>query len=295
MFSKCRDQFSAYMNTKIFTVCCTLCAMVAMSKNSSAQSISIVGRGSDYDDSFGESVRFHVDPDDSHDGLKISVKSVKKKNKSWDLSASGGLSVKKSKDKSFKAGASISFEGNAMRFGVEGNSRDLRSAMGDGHFISSWAGSLRLDLPGRVVEARPNTIYQVSFDIAGANGLLDPSMDIFPRLTFSLTSKGGKRIETIGGDSVVNLLTILGQDQTSGTVTLDFATGSTVEDGPMSLEFSALANIGADALERSDQFLEISDLNMIENPLAQVPEPAPIILVVIGGIAMLARRMRRSK
>lgn len=266
--------------------------VVNLSPTAKAQPLTVIGPGSLFERVLGNDGNITVDPTDATAGPVTSRNQRSTTLGHWSLSVGGGISARGNQHQLLEAGATISSSQDQMKFGVTGNSADLRSSIGSSRFVSSWSAALRLDSPQQPLELKPESVYELSFYLDGANGLLDPSMNLFPYLSLSFADGAGINLDTDSGASSVNLLTALGQNQTSGYVTLDFVTGTTVDSGPPTIKIDALANVGTTSLQRNDQFLTISSFSLIENPIVPVPEPAPIFLVAAGGILLLIAKFR---
>jgi len=184
----------------------------------------------------------------------------------WNLSATGGAGISLLGLGLLEAGAQIEIDGDSLNFGIESVDSTLLGLLGTSVFTTEWSADLVLDEFGNEVALMPNSTYTITFDIDGTNGLLDSTLLVDSEVTLSLLGGDGNPVGEVNGSTLIDLLGLFGNDATSGTASFTFETGSSVPAGPISLRFEASASLGATVLGIGEQFLEISNLIVTENP-----------------------------
>jgi MYXO-CTERM domain-containing protein len=156
----------------------------------------------------------------------------------------------------------------------------------------TWSATATFDAAGQELLLLPNSIYQVSFDVDGSNGLLNSTLGIVPTFGLEMLDGAGNPINSpVEGGTLVNvigleLLGIIGSPPESGRAVVQFQTGANVPAGPAGLRFTGSAFLPATALNLGTNFATISNIGV-----SAVPEPSAAGLGLLG-LALALRRRR---
>ena len=205
----------------------------------------------------------------------------------WAASATGGASVSLLGIGLTETGAQVALTGSALQFNVS-NSAAVGQLLDAGltGLSATWTATADFDQPGNQLLLAPNTIYRVSFDVDGSNGLLNSTLGITPTFNVQLLDGSGTAVGTAGSGTLVNVAGLLGTGVTSGRATVDFVTGSSVSGiNPAALRFSGGATLNATALGLGTNFATISNVD-----ISAVPEPTIFGLSCLGILTFLRRR-----
>ncbi len=205
----------------------------------------------------------------------------------WTAFASGGASVSVLGIGLTETGAQVALTGSALEFNVSNSAAvgDLLDAGLNG-LSASWTATADFDQAGNQLLLAPNTIYRVSFDVDGSNGLLNSTLGITPSFSVQLLDGSGSAVGTAGSGTLVNIVGLLGTGVPSGRASVDFVTGSSVNGiNPAALRFNGSATLNATALGLGTNFATISNVN-----ISAVPEPSIYGLSCLGILTFFRRR-----
>jgi len=200
----------------------------------------------------------------------------------WQATATGGASVLGGITES---NAQVALTGSALQFNVQ-NTGLLGNLAGLTGLATAWSATATFDKAGNVLLLAPNTTYEVSFQVDGSNGLLNSTLGITPSFTFQFLDGAGNVVGSNSNGTLVNLVGLLGTGVTSGTVTVDFTTGATVNtSSAAALKFNGASTLDAQVLGLGTNFATVSNLS-----ITQVPEPSSLGLVAFSALALLRRK-----
>lgn len=193
-------------------------------------------------------------------------------------------------------GAEVALTGSALQFRVNNDPDSILGAAGIGLGLAmTWSATVTFDEAGEELFLLPNSVYQVSFDVDGSNGLLKSTLGITPSFGLEMLDGTGTAIDCPAEDgSLVNiigleLLGIIGSPPESGRAVVQFQTGNLTQaqqQGPASLRFTGSAFLPATALNLGANFATISNIGV-----SAVPEPSAMCLGLLG-LALALRRRR---
>jgi hypothetical protein len=250
----------------------------------------LVGPGSSYSGIFSpsDSVTYDV-PGGGLISITLSDGSTTASSGIWDLTAQGGANATILLSLTESA-AETALNGSALEFNISNDNDSLLGLLGVGTSIHyAWEAVAYFDNPGDVLSYAPDTLYSISFDVDGDNGLLDSVAGLNPSFTFELIDGLGNALNSDSSGTQINIAGLLGSGVTTGTVSLDYTLGGSAPSGPIGVRFRGDAQVGATALSLGTDFATISNLTMTSSP---VPEPGGAVLIASVGLAMLLRRRR---
>lgn len=263
-------------------------ALATLLQQGGASGEDILGAGTHYDSPFtlGSEQTITVDPPDGTVVLSLGGTTGPTDIDLWEATATGGASLSVLTSV-LESGASLSVGGGALEFGATAANGALLSAVGlTAGIPMEWDARLTLDSPGNEMGLSPSTVYSVSFDVDGSNGLFDSSINVFPSFEFDLLDGSGTSVGA--GGNATNVLLLLGGAE-SGTVNLEFVTPPTVDPGPATLVWHGEGLLSADALSTfGSDYARVSGLSM-----SSVPEPSAATLLTIFASIGLLRRVRK--
>lgn len=205
----------------------------------------------------------------------------------WTASATGGASVSLLGIGLTETGAQVALTGSSLEFNVSNSGAvgNLLDAGLDG-LSASWTATAHFDDAGNQLLLAPNTIYRVSFDVDGSNGLLNSTLGITPAFSVQLLDGGGNAVGSAGSGTLVNIVGLLGTGVPTGRATVDFVTSSSVNSlNAASLRFNGSALLNATALGLGTNFATVSNVD-----ISAVPEPSIFGLSCLGILTVLRRR-----
>ena len=212
----------------------------------------------------------------------------------WTATATGGadgyLTVAFLNVRTNSTGAQVALTGDALEFNIDNDPATLLGALGTGLNVGlGWSATATFDAPGEVLLLSPNSIYELSFDVDGSDGLLNSTLGLTPSFHVEFLD-GGNAVGSAGNGSLVNvlglnLLGIIGSPPGSGRATVQFQTGNTVSGNAAGVRFSASALVPATLLGIGTQFASISNISVVA-----VPEPSALALGILGAAFGLRRR-----
>lgn len=192
-----------------------------------------------------------------------------------------------------ETGAQVALTGSALQFNINNDPDSLLGNVGIGLGLAlSWSATATFDAAGQELLLLPNSIYQVSFDVDGSNGLLNSTLGVLPTFGLEMLDGAGNAIHSPTQDgTLVNvigleLLGIIGSPPESGRAVVQFQTGANVPNGAASLRFTGSAFLPATALNLGTNFATISNIGV-----SAVPEPSSLGLGLLG-LALVLRRRR---
>ncbi len=250
----------------------------------------LVGGGSSYSNIFSapDSIAYDV-PGGGLLSLTLSNGSASKSSGIWDLTAQGGANATILLSLTESA-AQTSLTGSALRFGVTNDNNSLLGLLGAGTSVHyAWSAEAYFDAAGSVLGYTADTIYNISFDVDGNNGLLSSVAGLTPQFSFELIDGAGNALASSGSGTLINIAGLLGTGVPTGTVNLSYTLGSTVPSGPIGIRFQGDALVGPSALSIGTDFASISNLNISATP---VPEPGSCLLIGATGLLVFLRRRR---
>lgn len=189
-----------------------------------------------------------------------------------------------------ETGAQVALDGTSLQFNISNSPASILGNLGVGVSLAlNWSATLDFDEPGEELVLAPNTIYQVSFDVYGNNGLLESTLGLTPSFGLQLLDDGSA-VDAATGGTLVNiigleLLGIVGSPPHSGRAVVQFETGNTVSGNAAALRFTGSALVPATALGIGTQFASVSKLSV-----TQVPEPSSLVLGFLGAAVGFRRR-----
>lgn len=266
--------------------------LLSLVKVAQAQT-SLVGPGSSYSTPFSPSGSITYDVPGGGlvsvtlaNGIATSTSGI------WDLTAQGGANATILLSLTESA-AQSALTGSALEFNISNDNDSLLGLLGVGTSIHyAWEAVAYFDNPGDVLAYAPDTLYSISFDVDGDNGLLDSVAGLNPSFTFELIDGLGNALNSDSSGTQINIAGLLGSGVTTGTVSLDYTLEGSAPSGPIGIRFRGDAQVGATALSLGTDFATISNLNMTATP---VPEPGGSALIVSVGLVMLLRRRRSPR
>jgi hypothetical protein len=250
----------------------------------------LVGTGSSYNGIFSstDSVTYDV-PGGGLLSITLSDGSVTSSSGIWDLTAQGGANATILLSLTESA-AQTALTGSALEFNISNDNDSLLGLLGVGSTVHyAWEAVAYFDTPGSILSYTTDTLYSLSFDVDGDNGLLDSVAGLNPSFTFELIDGLGNALNSDSSGTQINIAGLLGSGVTTGTVSLDYTLGGSAPSGPIGIRFRGDAQVGATALSLGTDFATISNLNMTATP---VPEPGGSILIASVGLLVLLRRRR---
>lgn len=189
-----------------------------------------------------------------------------------------------------ETGAQVALDGTSLQFNISNSPDSILGNLGVGlSLVLDWDATVTFDEPGLELLLAPNTLYQVSFDVYGNNGLLESTLGLTPSFGVEFLD-GDAAVDSTSGGTLVNiigleLLDIVGSPPNSGRAVVQFETGNTVSGNAAGLRFTASALVPATALGIGTRFASVSNLSV-----TQVPEPSCLALGLLGMTAGFKRR-----
>jgi hypothetical protein len=250
--------------------------------------------GTNYPDLFAPSGSVTVDPSDGGlVGITLGGSATGPVGTYWDANAQGGASVSLLGIGLAETGAQVELTGSELRFDISNNADSLLGRLGTGAGVAlNWSATATFDATGNELILAPNTIYVVTFDVDGSNGLLNSTLGLLPAFGLEFLDGSGTPIGVEGGGTLVNIIglslePVLGPAVGTGRATVNFTTGSTVAGGPAGLRFTGEAVIPATAFGIGTNFATITNIGV-----TQIPEPSLLAFVPLLGGALLIQRKR---
>ncbi len=238
-------------------------------------------------------------PDGTALGLVIGGSATGNLGSYWTAHATGGVVLGSDlpllpEVRVLETGAQVALNGSALQFKINNDPDSLLGEVGIGAGLAlTWSATATFDAAGKELFLLPNSVYQVSFDVDGSNGLLKSTLGLFPTFGLEMLDGAGHAIDCPAEDgSLVNiigleLLGIIGSPPESGRAVVQFETGASVPAGPAGLRFTGSALLPATALNLGTNFATISNISV-----TAVPEPSALGLSLLG-LACILRRRRR--
>lgn len=251
---------------------------------------SLVGSGSSYANIFSpsDSITYDV-PGGGLINITLSNGSSTKSSGVWDLTAQGGANASILLSLTESA-AQVALTGSSLQFNISNNSSSLLGLLGTGVSVHyGWEAQAFFDT-GPTLSYTPFTTYNVSFNVAGNNGLLGSVTGVTPQFQFELIDGLGNALTSNGSGTLIDIAGLLGSGVTSGAVNLSYTVAGTAPSGPVGVRFTGDALVGSTAVGIGTNFATISNLNISATP---VPEPGSCMLVASTGMLFLLRRSRR--
>jgi hypothetical protein len=206
----------------------------------------------------------------------------------WTLTAQGGSNVSLLGTVLDESGAQVALTGTSLQFGRDnGPGASILGALGaSGNLQYSWTATAAF----AGFNYQPNTQYNLSFHIDGANGLLQDLSGVTPTFQAQFVDGAGNPLTISDGTTALNLLNVLGAGVSSGDVTMTFDTGSVVPTGPVGVRFLGSATVNSVASPLMDNNMaEVSNMTLDAQP---IPEPSAALLVMVCGVCVMFRRPR---
>lgn len=250
----------------------------------------LVGTGSSYNSIFStpDSVTYDV-PGGGLLSITLSDGSATTSSGIWDLTAQGGANATILLSLTESA-AQTTLSGSDLQFNISNDNDSLLGLLGVGTSVHyAWDAVAYFDNPGDVLGYSADTLYSISFDVDGNNGLLSSVAGLTPSFTFELIDGLGNALDSGGSGTLINIAGLLGTGVTTGTVNLAYTLGNSPPSGPIGVRFHGDALVGATALSLGTDFATISNLNISATP---VPEPGGSALIASVGLLMLLCRRR---
>ncbi|WP_035610318.1 PEP-CTERM sorting domain-containing protein [Haloferula sp. BvORR071] len=192
-----------------------------------------------------------------------------------------------------ETGAQVALNNGGLDFRISNNPDSVLGSLGVGLGLAlTWSATATFDAPGEELLLLPGTIYQVSFDVDGSNGLLKSTLGILPTFGLEMLDGNGNPINCPAEDgTLVNvigleLLGIVGSPPESGRAVVQFQTGASVPTGPAGLRFTGSAVLPATALNLGTNFARVSNISVTQ----VVPEPSAFTLGLLGAAFAFRRR-----
>ncbi|QJE96652.1 PEP-CTERM sorting domain-containing protein [Luteolibacter luteus] len=259
--------------------------------------------GTNYPDLFGGSDSVTVTapslPDGTLLGVHLGGSATGELGNHWNATATGGavlgsnlpdILVTVPEERLAETGAQVALDGTSLLFNINNSPASILGSLGVGLSLAlNWDATVTFDEPGEMLVLAPNTIYQVSFDVYGENGLLESTLGLAPSFGLQLLD-GGSAVDAAAGGTLVNiiglqLLGVVGSPPESGRAVVQFETGNTVSGNAAGLRFTGSALVPATALGIGTQFASVSNLS-----ITQIPEPSSLLLGLLGAAVGFKRR-----
>ncbi|MBE7498245.1 MAG: hypothetical protein HS117_25185 [Verrucomicrobiaceae bacterium] len=190
-----------------------------------------------------------------------------------------------------ESAAQTTLSGAGLQFNISNDNDSLLGLLGTGTSVHyAWEAVAYFDTPGIALSYASDTIYNISFDVDGNNGLLDTVAGLTPSFTFELIDGLGNALASDTSGTLVNIAGLLGNGVPTGTIDLDYTLGGIVPTGPVGIRFRGDALVGASALSLGTDYATISNLIITATP---VPEPDGVLLAGLSGLMALLQRKRR--
>ncbi|WP_338288989.1 hypothetical protein [Luteolibacter sp. LG18] len=203
----------------------------------------------------------------------------------WDASVSGAVALSIAGLDVVTSTPKVSLDGSALHFDLV-SSGALGNLAGLGAVGANWTATATFDKSGNELILQPNTTYRVSFLVDGSDGLLNQGITANPSFTVEFLDGGGTAVGSVSNGTLVGVVGLLGTGVPSGTVTVDFVTGNTVNTtDAASLRFKAGGLATVSLLGIGDNFATVSGLSIV-----QVPETSSALLGAMGALLVLRRR-----
>jgi hypothetical protein len=259
--------------------------------------------GTNYPDLFGSPGNVTVStpiPDGAALGIFIGGTASGNLGNYWNARATGGAVTGSDllpgllpEIRTLDSGAQVALTGSGLQFNISNDPDSLLGTLGIGLGLAmTWSATVTFDKENQELLLLPNSVYQVSFDVDGSNGLLKSTLGITPAFGLEMLDGAGNAISCPAVDgSLVNvigleLLGIIGSPPESGRAVVQFQTGANVPTGPAGLRFTGSALLPATALNLGTNFATISNIGV-----TAVPEPSALGLGLLG-LACAFRRRR---
>lgn len=262
--------------------------------NMTAKAQSLVD-GTNYPELFGPAGNVTVDPPNGGlIGISLGGSASGAPGTYWEATATGGASASLLGLGLVETGAQVELTGSALRFDLNNSADSLLGRLDTGTSIAlTWSATATFDDPGSPLVLAPNTLYSVSFDVDGSNGLLNSTLGITPQFGLEFLDGAGTAVGASGGGNLVNIIgltldPIFGPAVGTGRATVQFQTGGSVGTGPAGLRFTGSALVPASALGIGTNFATISNIG-----ISQIPEPSPLNFAPMFAAAYVFRRKRR--
>lgn len=250
----------------------------------------LVGTGSGYSNIFSPSDQITYDvPGTGLINVNVRNGTATKISGPWELAAQGGMNFSLAGLGLTESAARTSLTGTGLQFSISNDPNSLLGELGSGLNVHyGWRAEARFDTSG-VLNYQPNTIYNISFNVAGNGGLLNAIANVTPQFTFELIDGNGNALSSLSSGSLINVAGLLGANVGNGTVNLNYLVNDTVPSGPMGVRFTGDAIVGASVLNLGTTFATVTNLNITATP---VPEPGGAALLGTVGVICLLRRRR---
>ncbi len=261
-----------------------LVTLFALSVNTTNAQTPLVGSGSSYNNIFSPAANATLDLTGGLVTIELSNATEGPISAGvWDLSAQGGAKLSL-----VESGAQTALTGTSLQFNINNSAIPLLGSLAGSSIRYAWTAEARFDTSG-TLNYNPNTMYNISFNVDGNNGLLDSVLGLTPQFSFDLIDGSGNSLISGGSSTLVDIAGLLGSGVTSGTVNINYTTGGSAPTGPIGIRFQGEALVGSAALGIGTNFATVSNLNISATP---VPEPGSCILISSVGIFLTLRRKR---
>ncbi|MEZ5384077.1 MAG: hypothetical protein R3F13_01040 [Prosthecobacter sp.] len=250
----------------------------------------LVGTGSSYSSIFApaDSVTYDV-PGGGLLSITLDDGSTTVSSGLWDLTAQGGANATILLSLTESA-AQTALTGTDLQFNISNDNDSLLGLLSGGTSVHyAWEAVAYFDTPGSLLNFAADTIYNVSFDVDGNNGLLSSVAGLTPSFTFELVDGLGNALTSDSSGTLINIAGLLGTGVPTGTIDLNYTLGSSIPSGQIGVRFRGDALAGATALSLGTTFATISNLNITSTP---VPEPGGSVLIISAGLMMILSRKR---